>query len=250
MAAVFGTQQRYLMAQIGLAMVFESESNSFLLTRVIDMISSHGVASRNTAESFIREMQHYGLVFPAPPLPGDKRSRPLAVAQECIDGLRGWLMVHLRSLDTLDGGGRLGMLMADPGLLARVHPVIVRLILNSQQSTGPEGTFALFTWMNDGGLLMEKMLGNIDNELPVDGRVMTSITSFQELSEPLRISRTHLARKLSFSESEGHLGWVGKRGASTFWLSTQFVREYDTYQADKIARIEQGFQAVVGAAKG
>ncbi len=62
-------------------------------------------------------------------------------------------------------------------------------------------------------------------------------------SEPLRITRTHLLRKLAASERAAHVGWSAKRGASIFWISRNFLTEYEAYQIDKLACIEAAWQA-------
>ena len=64
--------------------------------------------------------------------------------------------------------------------------------------------------------------------------------------ERLKLSRTHLARKLSDAEALGSIGWQGKRGQSVMWVSAGFRREYVTAQAVKLAIIDAAFDACFG----
>lgn len=244
LAAPFGTQQRYLLSQLGVAMAYESETGGFLLTHYLDAVQKHGIASRNTAESFLREMLHYGVISLGEPRK-DRRTRPLVVGQEALNAIRLWLIVHLNTLDEFDDGTRVARFEAQPGLISRLHPAIVKRVLVTKTTTEPSGTFALFTWMNDGGILMDKMVANLGDHSGDAERLRTAISSFEELSELLRITRAHLSRKLAISEKEGHLGWEGKRGGSVLWISREFYGEYVTYQTDKLAEIDIAFHDTV-----
>jgi hypothetical protein len=107
----------------------------------------------------------------------------------------------------------------------------------------PERTFSLFTWLNNGGLVMDWLIAGIE-EADFDAeRVATGIVSIAALAERLKLSRTHLARKLSDAEPLGSIGWHGKRGQSVMWVSAGFRREYVTAQAVKLAIIDATFEA-------
>jgi hypothetical protein len=237
-AGIFGTQQRYLMAQLASAMTFRNPEGTLHLSRFLEAVAAHRIASRNTAHDFIREMEKYG-VARACASPEDKRSRPLKLADDTIRLLGVWVAIHLQTLDALDRGMRMAAFSAEPRLLARLHPAIVDSLLASQRSTSPDGTFSLFTWMNDGGLVMDKMIAMLNEEPPIDGRMMTGISSIDALATALRVTKTHLSRKMAQAEEAGSLGWTGRRGASTLWLAASFVDEYVGYQADKLARIDE-----------
>lgn len=243
-AGVFGTQQRYLLAQLAASMMFLDPNGELHLSRYLKAVGTHGLASRNTAHDFIREMEHYGIVRTSL-VRADKRSRPLAATDETRRLLALWLGIHLQTLDAFDQGGRMGDFNSDPDRLAQVYPKVVTRILASQRSTAPEGTFSLFTWMNDGGLVMDKMIATISDFEPEDGRVVTGIATLDELAAALRVTKTHLSRKMAEAERRGDIGWMGKRGASRLWLSPTFLDEYVGYQADKLARIDEAYAEVV-----
>ena len=90
----------------------------------------------------------------------------------------------------------------------------------------PERTFSLFTWLNNGGLVMDWLIAGIEDTDPDAERVATAFVSIAALAERLKLSRTHLARKLGDAEALGSIGWQGKRGQSVMWVSAGFRREY------------------------
>ncbi|HWU63124.1 MAG TPA: hypothetical protein VN112_13995 [Ensifer sp.] len=245
-AGIFGTQQRYLQAQIAASMMFRSKDGTLHLSRFLEAVVASRIASRNTAHDFIREMEKYGVIRPSPSRE-DKRSKPLKLAEETIGLLGVWVAIHLKTLDAFDDGARARTFAETPGMLARLHPGIVDRILKSQRSTSPGGTFSLFTWMNDGGLVMDKMIATITDFSPQDEHIVTGITSLDEIAQALRVTKTHLSRKMAVAEREGSLGWTGRRGASSLWLSSGFINEYVAYQADKIERIDEAYAEAVTA---
>lgn len=247
-AGIFGTQQRYLLAQLAASMMFRSKDGTLHLSRFLEAVIACRIASRNTAHDFVREMEKYGIIRPIVARE-DKRSRPLKLAEETVGLLGVWVAIHLKTLDAFDNGARTQTFAETPGMLVKLHPEIVDRIMKSQRSTSPDGTFSLFTWMNDGGLVMDKMIATITDFSPKDERIVTGITSLDEIAAALRVTKTHLSRKMAIAEREGSLGWTGKRGASSLWLSPGFIDEYVGYQADKLARVDEAYAAVMAIAE-
>jgi hypothetical protein len=103
LASVFATQQRWLMAQTALALHFRidaaAQPGGLSAARFFAAIAQHGVASRNTADAFVKEMLKYGYAQRAAAGALDRRTHPLEPTQASIDAVRGWLMVHLSTLD-------------------------------------------------------------------------------------------------------------------------------------------------------
>ena len=64
------------------------------------------MASRNTADAFIKEMLKYGYARLLPQAE-DKRTRPIEPTEASLDALHGWVGIHLATLDGLDRGQRL-----------------------------------------------------------------------------------------------------------------------------------------------
>jgi hypothetical protein len=244
MSSVFATQQRWLLAHLTLATYFESldaGAEGMRAAAVMSVAVGHGVASRNTADAFLQEMIKYGYIETTPS-PRDRRARDLRVAKLAIAALGGWLRVHLATLDALDGAERGAAFDARPELLARAQPRIARGIMKSSFIREPTPTFSLFTWLNEGGVVMDWLYAGLDDAAPDSPRFASSVRSTADFQDHLLLSRSHLTRKLRAAEIMGSLGWMGERGKSTMWLSAGFVREYLAQQAAKLAVVDAAFQ--------
>jgi hypothetical protein len=192
LSSVFGSQQRWLMAQAALALHFRGDGRGINSARILDFVSRHGVASRNTADAFIKEMLKYGYARLLPQAE-DKRTHPLEPTEASLDALHGWLGVHLATLDQLDRGPRLETFLGTKGALASLQPRIADGLLSSNRVRHLERTFSLFTWLNNGGLVMDWLIAGIeDADLDVE-RVATGIVSIAAMTERLKLSRTHLS---------------------------------------------------------
>ena len=243
-SSVFATQQRWLLAHCGLLLHFRrddaDQDAGITAARFFDLVQRYEVASRNTADSFIKEMLKYQ-VLEYLPAGRDKRIRPMKPSDTTLQAVYGWALVHLSTLDSLDGGKRLPAFLADPQGLRRIHPFIAEGLLSSVPIRQPERTFSLFTWLNNGGVVMEWLITGVDPEHAELDRIPTRVLSLGEFAAMLKLSRTHLARKLRDAEEMGSLGWFGERGQSVMWVSRDFYREYMTAQAVKLAIIDAAF---------
>ena len=244
LSSVFATQQRWLMAHAGLALYFRQ--GALTTARFLQLVEQHSVASRNTADAFIKEMLQYNYVEL---LPGtDRRSNPLRPTDQTLQTLAAWAVVHLTTLDGLDGGRRLEAFASRPDALSRLEPLIADGLLTSSPIRSPEKTFSLFTWLNNGGVVMEWLISGVEPGLIEQDRIPTGVVSIGEFASLLKLSRTHLARKLREAEDLGSVGWLGKRGNSTMWLSRGFYHEYMGAQAVKLAIIDEAFEQGLTAA--
>jgi AraC-like DNA-binding protein len=245
-ASPFATQQRWLMAQASLAQYFRNEARQpgagVLAEHCIDLVGTHAIASRNTAAAFIHEMLKYGLVCHVTESEG-KRRRPLEPSPMTLAVLQHWLSVHLATLDGLDGGARVAALRAQPAMLGAVQPLVADGLLTSRAIREPGGTFSLFTWINDGGIVMDRLIAGCRPEAVGLARIPTDVTSVSGLAQRLNLSRTQLSRKFAAAEAMQSLGWTGARGRSALWVSAGFWREYHAAQAEKLAIIDAAFAA-------
>jgi len=243
-SSIFATQQYWLLAQIFMAMMFESADRGVLLADFKDAAHEHGVASRNTAAAFHKLLVHYGLCVDGAPR-ADRRARPQTASPSALASFTGWLQVHLATVDALDGGMRAARLAGDYGVIASVQPKIAAGLLQSRLVTEPAPGFSLFTWLKEGGIVMDRLVGSIQPIAPgatqVPTQVPTGMMSYQDIGEDLMLSRPHLLRKLLMAEEMGSLGWSGPRGRSRMWISTDFIAEYDAYQAEKLAIVAAAF---------
>ncbi|MBE1206448.1 hypothetical protein IHE39_19320 [Aminobacter carboxidus] len=243
-SSVFATQQRWLMGHIGFALYFKREDGEpgLLTSRFLDMTQAYAVASRNTADAFIKELLNYGYIEYCPET-DDRRARPVRPSQSTIDAIHGWVMVHLATLDGLDGGQRLATYLATSDGLDRIEPLICDGLLSSHAIREPADTFSLFTWLNNGGIIMDRLIAGLEEATTNAEQLSTSITSITEMGLWLQLSRSHLARKLREAESLGSIGWRGKRGSSVMWVSRGFLGEIAAAQAAKLAVIDAAYEA-------
>ncbi len=245
-SSVFATQQRWLMAHIGLALHFRRDPTDYrremTTSRFLDVIGQHAVASRNTADAFIKEMLHYNFIE-YQPSGEDGRIRPLQPSADSLEAVTGWVLVHLQTLDSLDGGNRLATYLARPDVLAGVQPLVADGLLSSNPVREPKQTFSLFTWLNNGGVVMDWLISGVDPDHAGLERIPTGVVSIGDFANWLKLSRTHLARKLRDAENLGSVGWMGQRGHSVMWISNSFYQEYMSAQAVKLAIIDAAFAA-------
>ncbi|NML72998.1 hypothetical protein HHL25_02550 [Rhizobium sp. S-51] len=247
LAAVFGTHQRWLLGHLGMSIYFSGLARNeaepcIVMASFYELATRHRISSANTADAFVKEMLVYGIVEPI--VTKDKRSRPIRPAQKTIIAVGEWMKIHLRTLDRLDQGRRLETYEADPTLLARLHPAITEIFLNAPEIRTPPETFTLFTWLNNGGIVMDWLLAGIEPADPSVERVPTQVKSVPQMAEYFRLSRTHLTRKLREAEAIGSIGWEGPRGRSVMWVSKEFRREYACAQSAKLAIIDAACEAL------
>ncbi|MBX9458572.1 MAG: hypothetical protein KL863_22410 [Rhizobium sp.] len=246
LAAVFATQQRWLMSHVGLALYFRGlaggAGNSLQISRFLEAVVAAKIASRNTADSYIKELIHYKYVEVLPSS-ADRRIRPLAPAPNVLSAIDGWVRIHLHALDRLSGGNRLAVYQAAPDALSRIQPLIADSLLDAHAVRHPAGTFSLFTWLDNGGTVMDWMMANMEEAPKSTGRIAVGAVSTVEMAQRLTLSRTHLARKLKEAEDMGSLGWEGRRGQSVMWVSRAFCDEYATAQAIKLSIVDAAHDA-------
>ncbi|MCC8932097.1 hypothetical protein [Rhizobium sp. 'Codium 1'] len=247
LAAVFGTQQRWLLGHLAMAQYFQEVARGnpdpvVLMARYLEQVKTLGLSSVNTADAFIKEMLVYGIGQQSQT--ADRRNRPFVPTPIAIAATRHWTFIHLTSLDRLDGGHRLDAFEANEAIMARLHPEITRRALVSPEFRTPSQTWSLFTWLNNGGIVMDWLMVGVEPVAPSVERIPTQVRSVPELAENFRLSRTHLTRKLREAEALGSIGWEGNRGRSTMWISREFLSEYLTTQAVKLAFIDAACEVV------
>ncbi len=244
LTSVFATQQRWLLAHTAMGLHFRAAASGegmMTLSRFLARVAEHAVSSRNTADAFVKEMIHYGYAE-LTDAPMDRRLRPISISASAVQAIYGWALAHLATLDRLDGGHRLEVFLAAEGAIARLQPEIADGLLTTSAIRQPRNTFSLFTWLNNGGIIMDWVIAGL-GEIGSDGRhYPTSVASVADMAEWLKLSRTHLARKLGEAEALGSLGWMGRRGHSAMWVSVGFVREMMEAQAVKLAIIDAAFE--------
>lgn len=247
LSALFATQQRWLMSHIVLAMHFDliaaGRPPGFGKTQALDAVHGSGVASRNTAEACINELIHYSFVQQTAD-PTDRRRQRLIIAPVALDAISGWLQIHLATLDAMAGGERLNSYLRSPDMIAHIQPAIAKGLLASRAVRAPAGTFSLFTWLDNGGAVMDWLITAM-HDMPSDAeRIPIGAVDITHMATMFGLSRTHLSRKLKQAEDLGSMGWDGRRGRSGLWVSGGFRREYTEAQAIKLSIIDHAFASL------
>jgi hypothetical protein len=247
-ASPFATQQRWLMAQAALAQYFRNEAaeagTGLLAERFLDLVVRHDLASRNTAAAFVKEMLKYGIVRYVAGSEG-RRHRTVEPSPMTLAVLQHWHMVHFATLDGLDGGTRTATLRARPAAMRSMQPLIADGLLASSEVRKPDRTFSLFTWVKDGGIVMDRLIVGCQGGAEGLARIPTDVTSISGLAQGLNLSRSQLSRKFAAAEAMGSLGWSGPRGKSPLWVSAGFRHEYHAAQAVKLAIIDAAFSTCI-----
>lgn len=246
-ASIFAAQQRWLLAHAGFALHFgypEEAERGLYAARYVDLVLRHKIASRNTAVAFLQEMLAYRFLATAP---GgiDKRTRLLEPTTTAVEYLGRWISTHLFILDHLDGGARMEQMAAQPAAVGVMQPLIAQQIINSDAVRNPGPSFALFNWVNSGGVVMDYLVSRITSMEGDSDRIMIGSISMRDIHQQFMISNAHLKRLLKQAAGMGSVGWAGVPGKSSFWLSRGFVAEYWNYQAEKFAVIDAAFQAAM-----
>ena len=246
MASLFATQQRWLLAHAAVAQYFRNEAEEagagLLVERFLEIVERHSLASRNTASAFLKELLKYEIVRFVANSEG-RRHRLVEPAPAVLMALFHWHALHLATLDGLDGGARVAAFHARPALLGVIQPLISDGLIGSADVRKPPGTFELFTWINEGGLVMDRLIVGCEEGASSRERIPTDVTSVSGLARHLNLSRTQLGRKFAEAEALGSVGWSGPRGRSPLWVSAGFRREYHAAQAVKLAIIDAAFEA-------
>ena len=249
LASLFGTRQRWLMAHAALSQYFRDSAAAAteadagtLAGRLVDLVVRYEIASPNTATAFLKELMKYGIVQHVAASEG-RRVRPIEPTPITLAALFLWHQVHLTTLDGLDGGGRVAALRAEPEKLRRIQPLIADGLFGSAPVRKPEPTFALFAWVDEGGIVMDRLIVGCEHGTVSNDRITTDVISISGLALRLKLSRTQLSRKIAEAEAMGSLGWLGRRGRSPVWVSTGFQYEYHKAQALKLAIIDAAFDA-------
>ncbi|MCK8780056.1 hypothetical protein M0654_08680 [Rhizobium sp. NTR19] len=248
LATVFSSQDRWLMAHVGLALHFEkiigARHHGLSAASFVRSVTDHNVTSRNTAIAFLNEMLNYGIIDHRPH-PTDRRMRIMVPASTAVEAIIGWTSLHLATLDALDGGDRTSWFHASPlTAISELQPAIAAGLLRDKTIRNPPQAFAHFMWMNSGFLITERLIASLEDCERLSERLPLRVTSAAVLTSGLNLSRSHSARKINEAERLGILGWSGTKGRSPMWLSREFVSSFCSVQAAKLEIIDQAVTRV------
>ncbi|SCB28933.1 hypothetical protein GA0061102_101543 [Rhizobium miluonense] len=250
-AALFATQQRWLLYHTALACHFRAAASGRRgLTRraFANVALQHGIASRNTAHAFFDEVLKYDVIRLADDA-ADGLTGQVVPSPAALSMLIQWYAVHFEALDLVDGGHRAVRFLGHPeSMLACMQPGVADVLLSSPEMRIPRPLSATFTWADAGGLLMDRLVVGIGPErLPEQNRYLTDVNAISHLARSSGLSRAHTSRKLSAAESIGCMGWSGRRGHSPIWISRGFYEQYARAQACKLLILNNAFEEASAA---
>jgi hypothetical protein len=242
-ASIFTTQQKWLLAHLAASLYLQAvvgRGQAMTLQRYVKAAVDYRVASRNTARDFFLELLKYNFSASDGELDELMTSTVTAVSvhptQETMVNLQIWYQLHLHGLDMLDGGDRHVQFSRD-GLhcMTLMEPFIAHGFLTCPDIRNPGPAYKLFSWVDEGGLLMDRFISDIDPaaDLKLE-TIPTGITSVAELARGLNLTRVHASRVVSRAEKIGALGWTGPKGRSSMWISRDLHEEYVYFQALKM----------------
>jgi hypothetical protein len=191
----------------------------------------------------LHEMRQYGIVSHMADC-GGKRYRRLEPSQNTLAMSLQWLAVHLATLDELDGGGRSAALRKQPSRFGAIQPLIADGLLASRAIRRSTENFSLLKWIDDGGIVMDRLIIGCPQDPVGLERIPTDVMSVSGLARRLNLSRSQLSRKFAIVEAMGSLGWSGARGQSALWVSAEFWRAYHAAQAEKLSIIDAAVAAI------
>ncbi|WP_184709177.1 hypothetical protein [Rhizobium lusitanum] len=250
-ASIMAAQQRWLMAHAGFSLFLgypDEPIPGLYASRFTDFAVKHGIASRNTAAAFLKEMLAYKFIQPIQ-RGSDRRVTLLEPTPFTREYMMRWIHTHLIVLDTLDGGNRMAAIAMDPDATWRMHPIIAKRIIDSDILRNPGETFNLFNWATSGSVVVDYLISRITSMDFAADKVLIGPLSMKVLQSQFMISKTHLKRLFKRAAEFGSVGWVGAPGKSSFWLSHTFVSEYWRYQAEKYAIIDTVSHDVLNTAE-
>lgn len=241
-AALFATQQRWLLSHAAVAHFFRPIGGiePGLSRRSLGFLGTLlGLASRNTAYTFFDESLKYGVIQPL----DDKAAghgRMARPSLQALSLLAVWYNLHFQALDLLDDGRRYAQFSTQwESLLPLIQPVVADALFFSPEVRAPGPHYRIFTSIDSGGWVMDRLIAGVDREgFSGQDRYLTDVRSISYLARTTGLSNAHTSRKLSEAQSTGGLGWVGRPGHSPIWISRGFYEEYAQFQAQKLVILD------------
>ncbi len=238
-ARLLSAHQKWLMTQAGMALNLESGTSGFTVAQVRDLVTQNGVASRNTVQNYLDQLEIYRYIEKVPPVSvRPRRYRATAVSEQSIFM---WYVANLNALDGLDGATRAAQMMARPELLALAQPRAARKCLQDRSWVEPPERVGLFLWTEAGALVMDDFISRIEDGDRQCDRIDIGFVDARAMSAEFMMSRTHLQRLLNKAAEQGTMGWHDDSLRSGMWFSRDFLDEYCRWQAIKFKYVNDAF---------
>lgn len=242
LSSAFTNQQRWLMSHMGFALYFEQmrdpDAPGLNITTFTETMAELGIASRNTADAYCKELINYGYLVTTDSKQ-DRRRKPLKPQPTVFQIYQLWLLFHLETLDKIAPANRAHRFIADPDALPRIQPMLARGLARRRGFEAIGRDFALLNWLDAGAHLMDILAQTWRPDPERPDRLICAFIPTSELATRLAISRPHLSRKLREADEHGAMGWTGLPGKSPLWVGRKFLDDYLLGQAVKLAVIDE-----------
>ncbi|HEV7306108.1 hypothetical protein [Ensifer sp.] len=236
--------RKWLLTQAILTLHFErltdSSRSELTAAKLVDFIVASNVASKNTAVAHLAEMRNYRLLVDAKQ-EGDRRSRPLVVADVAEDLIRQWFDGHLASLDTLDRGTRLAQSRSNPALMHHALPRATRRLIADPAWCDPPESIATIVWAESGSNILHDLVARLPKGVPTEERIPVGPLKLSDITKRYIISRSHAQRVFARARDLGVLGWEGPGNRGPLWIARRLIDDYRHWQAVKFAALDEAF---------
>jgi hypothetical protein len=238
-ARLLSAHQKWLLTQAGMALNLEAGPRGFTVAQFRELVTLNGVASRNTVQNYLDQLEIYRYVEKVGAASvRPRRYRATAISEQTM---LMWLIANLAALDALDDGSRAAEMMARPHLMALVQPRAARACLADKDWVEPPARVGAFLWTEAGALVMDEFISRIDDAHSQSDRIDIGFVDARALAADFMMSRTHLQRLLNKAAEQGSMGWHDDSLRSGMWFSRDFLDEYRTWQAIKFKYVNDAF---------
>ena len=201
--------------------------------------------SRNTVMAFIDGMVTYGIAAKSKDS-RDRRYQEIHLSPLVHRAFLFWYGHHAGTLDRLDGGARCALLQSEPGIIARIHPVLVdRLIAEKGWHHGGAEIDAFYGFRK-GYLILDFLMARLQPETLEDGFHRVGLVPRAIIAEKFGLGRSTIHRLFEIMDEIGISRWRESERGSELWLSRNFVSLVCQWQANKFARVDHAFRTVTG----
>lgn len=242
LARLLSAHQKWLLTQAAMALNAEYGDNGFTVAQLREMVTPLGVASRNTVQNYLDQLELYRYIEKVHRVPAvrPKRYRATQISET---GIFGWYLANLAAIDGMDNGHRASTLMAHPGLIEIAHPATARACLADKEWVEPTPRVGLFLWTEAGGLVMDDFIIRIRDTRDERDKVDIGYVDVRAMATTFMMSRTHLQRLLNRAAEQGSVGWIDDTPRSAMWISRDYLLEYSRWQARKFKHVEDAFES-------
>lgn len=250
-ARLLSAHQKWLMTQAGMALNLRNKPHGFTVAQLRELVTDNGIASRNTVQNYLDQLEFYRYSERVPPLTvRPRRYRATAISEQSM--VR-WYTANLAALDGMDGGMRAAQMMARPELAFHAQPIAALNCIADKAWVEPPERVGLFLWTEAGALVMDEFISRIEDAGRQNDRIDIGYVDARALASEFMMSRTHLQRLLNKAAEQGTMGWHDDSIRSGMWFSRDFLDEYCNWQAIKFVYVNDAFfdaQAQVDAGAG